>query len=115
MTAHNLHSNHQSAYKESFSTETALCALKDQLLWSMENGEVSVLIAPDLSAAFDTVDHEVLSAILQHNFGLQVTVLQWIQSYLKYRRLYVQVKDSVSDIKRAAALVQFGSTYMPAQ
>ena len=65
----------------------------------MKNGEVPVFVALDLSAAFDTVDHEVLSFILKHNFGLQSTVLQWIQSDLKDKRLYVQVKDSVSDIR----------------
>ena len=43
---------------------------------------VTVLIALDLSMAFDTVDHSVLLTILQINFGIPGTALHWFKNYL---------------------------------
>ena len=41
----------------------------------MENQNVTVVMPLDLSAAFDTVDHRILSNVLENNFGLEGTVL----------------------------------------
>jgi len=39
----------------------------------------------DLSAVFDTVDHELLQNIMSSRFGLSGRVQQWLQSYLSGR------------------------------
>ena len=96
-TESNLHSIHQHAYKQSFSTETAVCILLDQLLWNMESGDISILIALDLSSAFDTVDHSVLLNVLQVDFGLKDSALGWAASYLKDRSLKVKINEAFSD------------------
>jgi hypothetical protein len=46
--------DHQSAYKENFSCETAVVFLMNSLLWKMENNCVSFMTGLDLSSAFDT-------------------------------------------------------------
>ena len=50
----------QSAYRAGYSTESALLKVKSQLLHAMDNQEVTCLVLLDLSAAFDTVDHDLL-------------------------------------------------------
>ena len=52
----------------------------------MENQQVTAVMALDLSAAFDMVNHEILLSVLKHNFRPEDTVLNWfdpISSSLK--------------------------------
>jgi len=52
----------------------------------------------DLSAAFDTVNHETLLSRLSSDFGIQGNVLSWIRSYLSGRTTSVCV-DGTSSVK----------------
>ena len=58
--ANNLFSSYQSAYRRNYSCETAVIKITNDCLWAMENQMVTALVAIDLSATFDTVDHEIL-------------------------------------------------------
>ena len=59
-----LQPDYQSAYREHYSCETSILKISDNILWGMEAQSVTSLVALDLSAAFDTVDHEILLSIL---------------------------------------------------
>jgi Reverse transcriptase (RNA-dependent DNA polymerase) len=66
---------YQSAYLKCHSKETALLKIVNDLLLAADHGEVSALCLLDLSAAFDSVDHELLLSRLQSRFGVVGTAL----------------------------------------
>ena len=55
---HILMPDYQSAYQNGYSCKTVIIRLMNDILWAMEYQNVTALIALDLSAALDTVDHE---------------------------------------------------------
>jgi len=60
----------QSAYCSGHSTETALLLLLDRIYLAADGGRSTLLVSLDLSAAFDTVDHDVLLSRLNHSFSV---------------------------------------------
>ena len=58
----------QSAYRENYSTETSIIRMCNDIFWSMEMQEITMMVTLDLSAAFDTVDHSTLNSILQDHY-----------------------------------------------
>lgn len=53
--------------------------------------------ASALSAAFDTVDHNILLLRLRNHLGLRDTALSWCKSYLSQRPQYVCIGNAISD------------------
>ena len=60
----------------------------------MENKEVTTLRCLDLSAAFDTVDHDILLKVSENSYRVKSTALQWFHSYLSYQRMSVCIGKS---------------------
>ena len=82
LQSHSLLEPFQSACRKSHSTETALLpCVVDDLLQATDSGCVSILSLLDLSAAFDTIDHNILITRLPSTFGCSGTVLDWFISY----------------------------------
>ena len=77
----NLYPNAQSAYRVHHSTETALLKVKNDILLNMNKQHVTLLVLLDLSAAFDTVEHNILLEAL-NTLGLGGRVSKWFRSYL---------------------------------
>ena len=75
----------QSAYRADHSTETLLLRVTNDLLMACDQGSVSILSLLDLSAAFDTLDHNILLKRLRLSFGISGVVLRWLESYLTER------------------------------
>ena len=62
---HNLLPEYQSSYRKYCSCETSLLKLENDTLWAIENKLITAVTVMDLSAAFDTVSHELLLTVLR--------------------------------------------------
>ena len=64
LSSNSLLNPHQSAYCKHHSTETALSYIHDHLINAIGSQKFSCLCLLDLSAAFDTIDHNILITCL---------------------------------------------------
>ena len=103
----------QSGFRPSHSTETAILQVLSGVLQAVDRGNSAALVLLDLSAAFDTVDHEILLQRLRVTFGIHDTVHQWFQSYLLGRTQYVRRGLTKSSIARLTCGVPQGSVLAP--
>jgi hypothetical protein len=74
---HNLLCPYQSAYRKHHSCETALLDISSQILTELDKGRSVFLVLLDLSAAFDTINHDLLLSRLQNDFNITGIAPQW--------------------------------------
>lgn len=80
----------QSAYKVCHCAESALRRVQNDVLRSIDEGKGVILLMLDLSAVFDTIDHQTLLYRLYNRFGIQGRVCQFT-SYLAERKQIVSI------------------------
>lgn len=102
----------QSAYRKFHSTETALCKIHNDLVNNTCRGRASLLVLIDLSAAFDTVDHQLLLNDFS-NYGVDGLAHLLLQSYLSDREQRVVVEGSLSEPTTLHCGVPQGSVLGP--
>ena len=85
LVSNNLYPKLQAAYQQSHSTETALLRVHNDIPRAVDNKNEVILVLLDLSAAFDTIDHDILINRLRTQFGFSATALQWLESYIRDR------------------------------
>jgi hypothetical protein len=91
MHVNDLDELYQSAYKQKHSTETALLKVANDIAIALDENKAAFLVMLDLSAAFDTIDHDILFHRLEHGFGIKGTALQWFTSYISGRQFRVSI------------------------
>jgi hypothetical protein len=77
----------QAGFRVNHSTETAMLHVLSDILAAVDRGEFAALVLLDLSAAFDTVDHQILFERMRRSFGITDTAHRWFTSYLAGRSL----------------------------
>ena len=105
-------SKYQSAYRKFHSTETALCKIHDELVNNVCMGKVTVLIFLDLSAAFDTVDHQILLNDF-NDYCIEGPAFRLLESYLLNRTQSVIIGESMSEPEPLSCGVPQGSVLGP--
>ena len=108
----NLLDHFQSGFKSGHSTETALLAVTESLQGAKARSLSSVLISLDLSAAFDTVNHQILLAILEE-MGITGSALTLMASYLSDRPYQISWRGRLSEPRHVTTGVPQGSVLGP--
>ena len=103
----------QSAYRKSHSTETALTRVINDILRAVDKDGGAILILLDLSAAFDTIDHDKLLHLLETSFGVTGLALLWVKSYLTERSQTVKIGEAISEVLNLLFGVPQGSVLGP--
>ncbi len=89
----------QSAYRKYNSTETALLKVQNDILMHLDISDTDILVLLELSAAFDTFDHDILFMRMEKRCGIKGTALKFIKSYLSDRKQKVIIGDQESSKK----------------
>ncbi|KAF7640690.1 hypothetical protein LDENG_00022630 [Lucifuga dentata] len=113
LSNNNLFHKFQSGFWSHHSTETALTGVVNDLLITADSDLTSLLLLLDLSAAFDTVDHNILLSRLEKHIGIQGTVLSWFHSYLSNRTQRVYYNNTISTFSVVKSGVPQGSVLGP--
>ena len=108
-----LFNNFQSAYTKHRSTETTLLSLHNTIINAMSTQKITALCLLDLSAAFDTIDHNILLHRLSSYYGINSTALYWFESYLQNRRYRVKICNHLSSSEALDYGVPQGSVLGP--
>ena len=86
---------------------------QNDILSAQDRGELTALSLLNLSAAFDTIDHDLLLSRLTERFGIDGVVLQWVRSYLTGRSQLVKVNGILSTPQLLLCGVPQGSVLGP--
>ena len=107
--------DHQHGFRKGHSTTTAL----QQLNTTISNGlnmkqpvDRTVVVAIDLSKAFDTVDHDLLLEDI-HNLQLNGYIKRFLCAYIRGRQTYVEFRGSKSRYRTMRQGVPQGGVLSP--
>lgn len=102
----------QFGFQKSKSTELAILQLQNQIISALSNNKQCIGIFLDLSKAFDTLNHSILLAKLNH-YGIRGLALSWFADYLSDRKQLTVVNDCASEVSTVTCGVPQGSTLGP--
>ena len=99
-------------YRKNRSTQTAMIQMYDRWVKAAAAGQVSGVVLLDLSAAFDLVDPVILLQKLKI-YGLDDSILHWIESYLTNSHQGVWIDHVLSEYLHCEVAVPQGSIMGP--
>ena len=102
----------QFGFRKNHSTSYALIHLVNKIASAIDQHETTVGVFLDLSKAFDTLDHHILFAKLEH-YGIRDVALQWFKSYFSCRQQFAQFNQACSPMQTIKCGVPQGSILGP--
>ncbi len=103
----------QSGFRPHHSKETAFVKITNDLLLASDQGCISLLVLLDLSAAFETIDHDILIDQLQNYTVIQWQALVWFRFYLSDYYHYVYLNGEASQLSTVKYGLPQGSVLGP--
>lgn len=113
LSSNDLYCPVQSGYRPHHSCETLLVRMTDDINREIQGGNIVLVVLLDLSAAFDTIDHEILVEKLLTDYGISGKALSWMRSYLEDRSFCVKIEDTISSLLELLFGVPQGSLLGP--
>ena len=95
--------NLQFGFRQQYSTSHALINITENIRKALDDGNIGCVVFADLQKAFDTVDHQILLAKLDH-YGICGVLNVWFKLYLSNRNQYV----SMNGYEFGLAALNFG-------
>lgn len=103
---------HQAGFRPAHSTEAVILTVLDRLRSHADTGFSQALVLLDLSAAFDTVNHDILLDRVRQA-GIQGPAYKWIKSFLEGRTQAVRLDSFTSSNSIITCGVPQGSSLSP--
>ena len=100
------------AFRKNHSTSHAATVMVENITKSFKDKECTPGVFLDLSKAFDTINHSILLAKLNH-FGVRGVANEWFRSYLNGRLMQTEVDGKISNSKPIVVGVPQGSIVGP--
>ena len=108
----NILSEYQFGFRKNHSTIDSIATLVENILHSVNEGEVTLAAFIDLKKAFDTVNHNILLEKLYY-MGIRGPILIWIKSYLANRMQRTICNGKLSGLNDIKCGVPQGSIIGP--
>ena len=102
----------QFGFRKNHSTSLVLIHLINKISSAIDRHATTAGVFLDLSKAFDTLDHEILFAKLEH-YGIRDVARRWIKSYFSCRQQFVQFNVACSTKQTIKCGVPQGSILGP--
>ena len=109
---HKILCDEQFGFRKGLSTEIALLDAKEKIIQCMDQGHYVLGLFFDIRKAFDSLNHSVLLAKLEH-YGIRENFLNVLSSYLSHRRQYVRIGTFTSEPLMTTHGVPQGSNLGP--
>ena len=87
----------QFGFRQQYSTSNALINITENRRKAFDDGSIGCGVFVDLQKAFDTVDHQILLAKLNH-YGIRGVSNDWFKSYLSNHHQYVSINGYESGL-----------------
>ena len=104
--------NLQFGFRQQYSTSHALINITENIRKALDDGNIGCGVFVDLQKAFDTVDHQILLAKLNH-YGILGVLSDWFKSYLSNCSQYVSINGYESGLAAINCGVPQGSVLGP--
>ena len=112
LMSNDLYNIFQNVYRPGHSTETTLIQLTNNIIGYLDDSEQSHLLLLDTSAAFDSLDHNILISRLR-SIGFNGSALNWLILYLADRTYSIHIKNVYSPNESLIYRVPQGSLMGP--